>query len=228
MQPSRRESTHPYYFATCEFVRPVRAAQPEMSLPDVLAAAQLKVGDMNTYVETIYALIEPHCASGAFAGFGVASVRICARCDPRFGPVSSAIASCRCFTPQAILACGDFTDRYYKEYRTQLPHAVTASGQPATDAQIMRIARSAGYTPLFESISANCDYVDSMVAIGTREEAFISLYTIVRDMEQQVVIRRKLVETPLDKADTPQMRRKAKADLIIATMRETIYDAANN
>jgi hypothetical protein len=199
-----------------------------MSLPDVLAVAQLKVSDMNTYIDKIYSLIEPHCASGAFAGLGVASVRICARCDPRFGPVSSAIASCRCFTPQAILACGDFTDRYYKEYRTQLPRGVTAGDQPATDVQIMRIARSAGYTPLFESISANCDYIDSMVAIGTREEAFLSLYTIIRDMEQHVVIRRKLLETPLNKADNPKMRRKAKADLIIATMRETIYNAANN
>jgi hypothetical protein len=228
MQSSRRESSHTYYFATCEFVRPVRAAQPEMSLPDVLATALLKVDSPKAYTVALDAILAPHRASGTFADLGVANVRICSRCDPRFGPVSSAIASCRCFTPQAILACGDFTDRYYKEYKARLPRAVTTGDAPATDEQIMRIARSAGYSPLFESVATNCDHIDSMVAIGTREESFLSLYTIIRDMEQHRALRAKVLESALDVLHDPKLHRKAKADAIIAKMRETLYNAENN
>jgi hypothetical protein len=105
---------------------------------------------------------------------------------------------------------------------------VTSGKTLATDEQIMRIARSAGHVPIFESVAANCDHVDSIVAIGTREESFLSLYAIVRDMDKQRDIKRKLLESALDVLYDPKLRRKAKADAIIAKMRETLYNAENN
>jgi hypothetical protein len=135
-----------------------------LAIPDVATLFDLKRTDTSAYNTELDRIYDPHRASGVFANLFPETVRTCMFCRSRKGRVPEVLARCKCFTPAAFDANGNFHDEFNNE--------MCAERNMCVDCRMCRIENSAqdpaviydaavrvGYVPIFNTVNKNVDQI---------------------------------------------------------------------